>query len=183
MINFIAPLLSFQHTCQGRMRVLGLRYPDGRTGNKMVGMHRSRGPRPCENLNKTRTIVFFCRMISIHSDTCMNDLLVMAIMGNPLFEHDHDFFSAPEGNPYCWIAGFSYDICCVGFGAGSGRGNGGALGASDGLLACVAKSLRSSLRLCHHLARVSYPQGGARIWAINAITDHQKHQFTSSFNE
>jgi len=22
------------------------------------------------------------------------------------------------GNPYCWIAGFSYDICCVGFGAG-----------------------------------------------------------------
>ena len=71
----------------------------------------------------------------------------MAIMGNPLFEHDHDFFSAPEGNPYCWIAGFSYDICCVGFGAGSGRGNGGALGASDGLLACVAKSLRSSLQV------------------------------------
>lgn len=22
------------------------------------------------------------------------------------------------GNPYCWIAGFSYDICCVGFGPG-----------------------------------------------------------------
>lgn len=59
LINFIAHLLSFQHTCQGRMRVLGLRYPDGRTGNKMVGMHRSRGPRPCKNLNKNHYIVFF----------------------------------------------------------------------------------------------------------------------------